>query len=72
MCHFANRLPYRDEARKQEEDLAKEREAAQARLKALEEQVRQGKVKKQEEKRRKQIAEREAKEKEAVESKFPP
>jgi hypothetical protein len=55
----------RDEARKQEEDLAKEREAAQARLKALEEQVRLGKVKKQEEKRRKQIAEREAKQKEA-------
>ncbi|KAI9840800.1 MAG: actin organization and endocytosis protein [Sclerophora amabilis] len=54
-----------DEARRQEDDLAKEREAAQARLKALEEQVKQGKVKKEEEKRRKQAAQREAKEKEA-------
>ncbi|OJD26103.1 actin cytoskeleton-regulatory complex protein PAN1 [Blastomyces percursus] len=53
------------EARQQEEELAREREAAQARLKALEEQVRQGKIKKQEEKRRKQLAEKEAKEKEA-------
>ncbi|KZF26858.1 hypothetical protein L228DRAFT_243383 [Xylona heveae TC161] len=54
-----------DETRKQEESLAKEREAAQARLKALEEQVKMGKVKKDEEKRRKQAAQREAKEKEA-------
>ncbi|KAG5301243.1 actin cytoskeleton-regulatory complex protein PAN1 [Histoplasma ohiense] len=53
------------EARQQEEELAREREAAQARLRALEEQVRQGKIKKQEEKRRKQLAEKEAKEKEA-------
>lgn len=55
----------RDDAKRQEDELAQEREAAQARLKALEEQVKQGKVKKQEEKRRKQVAEREAKEKEA-------
>ncbi|MCJ1386613.1 actin organization and endocytosis protein [Xylographa soralifera] len=54
-----------DEARHQEEVLAKEREASEARLKALEEQVRAGKVKKQEGKRRKQAAEKEAKEKEA-------
>ncbi|KAK2810333.1 actin organization and endocytosis protein [Emmonsiellopsis sp. PD_5] len=52
-------------AKQQEEELAREREAAQARLKALEEQVKQGKIKKQEEKRRKQQAEKEAKEKEA-------
>ena len=55
----------RDEAQRQENELAKEREAAQARLKALEEQVKAGKIKKQEEKRRKQAAEKEAKEKEA-------
>lgn len=55
----------RNEARRQEDELEKEREASQARLKALEEQVRQGKVKKQDEKRRKQAAEKEAKEKEA-------
>ncbi|OAL70070.1 actin cytoskeleton-regulatory complex protein PAN1 [Trichophyton violaceum] len=54
-----------DETRKQEEELAREKEAAQARLKALEEQVRQGKIKKQEQKRRKQQAEQEAREKEA-------
>ncbi|KAL9105885.1 MAG: hypothetical protein Q9227_008996 [Pyrenula ochraceoflavens] len=54
-----------NEARKQEEDLAREQQASQARLKALEEQVKAGKIKKQEEKRRKQAAEKEAKEKEA-------
>ncbi|KAM5453383.1 actin organization and endocytosis protein [Microsporum canis] len=54
-----------DETRRQEEELAREKEAAQARLKALEEQVRQGKIKKQEQKRRKQQAEQEAREKEA-------
>ncbi|MCJ1404995.1 actin organization and endocytosis protein [Xylographa trunciseda] len=54
-----------DGARHQEELLIKEREASEARLKALEEQVRAGKVKKQEERRRKQAAEKEAKEKEA-------
>lgn len=55
----------RDETQRKEADLAREREAAQARLKALEEQVKAGKVKKQEEKRRKQAAEKAAKEKEA-------
>ncbi|KAG8525388.1 uncharacterized protein KY384_009032 [Bacidia gigantensis] len=54
-----------DEAKRQEDELEKERQASQARLKALEEQVKQGKMKKQEEKRKKQAAEKEAKEKEA-------
>jgi hypothetical protein len=45
--------------------LAKEREASAARLKALEEQVKAGKIKKEEEKRRKKAAQAEAKEKEA-------
>ncbi|OAP62313.1 hypothetical protein AYL99_04516 [Fonsecaea erecta] len=53
------------QAKTQEEELEKEREAAQARLRALEEQVKAGKVKKQEEKARKKAAEKEAKEKEA-------
>ena len=44
--------------------MAREREATEARLRALQEQVKQGKVKKEEEKRRKQAAQREAKEKE--------
>ncbi|KAF4470438.1 Actin cytoskeleton-regulatory complex PAN1, partial [Fusarium albosuccineum] len=52
-------------AKEQEDDLAKEREAADARLKALEEQVRQGKLRKEEEKKRKKAAMAEAKEKEA-------
>lgn len=60
----------RDETRRQEEELAKERESAQARLKALEEQVRQGKVKKLEEKRRKQAVEKEAREREERETKL--
>lgn len=60
----------RDETRRQEEELAKERESAQARLKTLEEQVRQGKVKKLEEKRRKQAADKEAKEREEREAKL--
>ena len=64
LLRFAN-LADRNEARRKEEDLAKEREAAEARLKALEEQVKAGKVRRQEEKRRKQVAEKEAKEKEA-------
>ncbi len=55
----------RDDAKRQERELANEREAAQARLKALEEQVKAGKVKKEEEKRRKKAAQAEAKEKEA-------
>ncbi|KAI9742356.1 MAG: actin organization and endocytosis protein [Claussenomyces sp. TS43310] len=54
-----------DEAKTQEKALATEREAAQARLKALEEQVKAGKLKKEEEKRRKKVAQAEAKEKEA-------
>lgn len=54
-----------DEERQQEEELAREKEAAQARLRALEEQVQQGKIKKEDEKRRKQAAQRESKEKEA-------
>lgn len=53
------------QAAEQEDDLAKEREAAEARLKALEEQVRQGKLKKEEEKRKKKAALAESKEKEA-------
>lgn len=55
----------RDEAKRQEDELAREQEEAQARLRALEEQVKQGKIAKQEEKKRKQAAQREAKEKEA-------
>ncbi|KAH8804619.1 actin cytoskeleton-regulatory complex protein pan1 [Xylogone sp. PMI_703] len=54
-----------DEAARQEAELAKEREAAEARLKALEEQVKAGKLKKEEEKRKKKAAMAEAKEKEA-------
>lgn len=54
-----------ESAKAQEDDLANEREAADARLKALEEQVRQGKLKKEEEKRRKKAALAEQKEKEA-------
>ncbi|ERF71338.1 Actin cytoskeleton-regulatory complex protein pan1 [Endocarpon pusillum Z07020] len=53
------------ETKAKEDDFEREQEAAQARLKALEEQVRQGKIKKQEEKARKKAAEKEAKEKEA-------
>lgn len=56
---------HRDEAKRQEDDLAREQEEAQARLRALEEQVKQGKIRKEEEKRRKQAAQREAKEKES-------
>ncbi len=56
---------FRDDAARQERELAQEREAAQTRLKALEEQVKAGKVKKEEEKRRKKAAQAEAKEKEA-------
>ncbi|KAI1824940.1 hypothetical protein F4861DRAFT_226026 [Xylaria intraflava] len=54
-----------DEAKLQEDELAKERDASSARLKALEEQVRQGKLKKEEEKKRKKAALAEAKAKEA-------
>ncbi|PKS09979.1 hypothetical protein jhhlp_004603 [Lomentospora prolificans] len=62
----------RDDTAGDRDELAREREAAEARLKALEEQVRQNKLKKEEEKRRKKAAlaegkEREAKEREAKE-----
>ncbi|KAF2854674.1 hypothetical protein T440DRAFT_441910 [Plenodomus tracheiphilus IPT5] len=53
-----------DEERAQEDELAREREAAQARLRALEEQVQQGKLKKAEEKKRREAAQKDAKEKE--------
>ena len=56
---------YRDAARQQELDLVSEREAAENRLKALEEQVKAGRLRKQEEKRRKQAAAKDDKEKEA-------
>lgn len=54
-----------DDAARQEAALAKEREASAARLKALEEQVKAGKMQRAEEKRRKKAAQAEAKEKEA-------
>ncbi|KAF7532018.1 hypothetical protein G7Z17_g13681 [Cylindrodendrum hubeiense] len=54
-----------ESAREQEDDLAKERKAADARLKALEEQVKQGKLRKEEEKKRKKAALAEAKDKES-------
>ncbi|KAH6673005.1 actin cytoskeleton-regulatory complex protein pan1 [Halenospora varia] len=54
-----------DDAKRQEKELAQEREAAQNRLKALEEQVKAGKMKKEEEKRRRKAAQAEAKEKES-------
>lgn len=56
---------YRSESQGQQDDVEKERKAAEERLKALEEQVRLGKIKKQEEKARKKAAEKEAKEREA-------
>lgn len=56
----------RQQANAQENELAQERAAADARLKALEEQVRQGKLKKEEEKRKKKAALAEAKEKESA------
>ena len=55
----------RSEARVQEDDVEKEQRAAADRLKALEEQVRLGKIKKQEEKARKKAVEKDAKDKEA-------
>ncbi|RKF61414.1 Actin cytoskeleton-regulatory complex protein pan1 [Erysiphe neolycopersici] len=54
-----------DDAANQEMELAREREAAAARLKVLEEQVMAGKVKKEEEKRRRKAAQSEAREKES-------
>lgn len=55
----------RDDAERQEREIAQEREATAARLKALEEQVKAGKIKREEEKRRKKAAQAEEKEKEA-------
>ena len=55
----------RDRAQSQEDDLARERAAAETRLKVLQEQYDAGKLKKQEEKKRKQASEKAAKEKEA-------
>ncbi|KAL0930893.1 uncharacterized protein CTRU02_213628 [Colletotrichum truncatum] len=52
-------------AKEAENEVEKERSAAEARLKALEEQVKQGKLKKEEEKRKKKAALAEAKEKES-------
>lgn len=63
--NFMLLIMLRYEASAQEDDLEKEREAAQARLRALEEQYKAGKIKKQEEKARKKAAEKGAKEKEA-------
>jgi len=54
-----------ESAKQQENELDQERDATSARLRALEEQVRQGKIKKQEEKQKKKAAMAEAKEKEA-------
>ena len=55
----------RSETANHEDTFKKEQDAQAARLKALEEQVRQGKIKKAEEKARKKAAEKEGKEKEA-------
>ena len=55
----------RDKSLRQEEDLATERELAHARLKSLEAQVQARKTSKQEEKRRRQAVDKEAKEKQA-------
>lgn len=55
----------RDDAARQEAELAQAREASAARLRALEDQVKAGKIKKEEEKRRKKAAHAEAKQQEA-------
>jgi hypothetical protein len=52
----------REQARQQEDEVQREKDAQEARIRALEEQVRQGKLRKEEEKKRKQAAAREAKE----------
>ncbi|KAF4625882.1 hypothetical protein G7Y89_g12279 [Cudoniella acicularis] len=54
-----------DDAKRQEAELAREKEEQAARLKALEDQVKAGKIKREEEKRRKKAAQTEAREKEA-------
>ncbi|ATY59980.1 polyA nuclease [Cordyceps militaris] len=55
---------FRNTVKEEEDDYAKEQQATSARLKALEEQVKQGKLRKEEEKKRKKAALAEAKEKE--------
>lgn len=57
-------MDYRDAVREEEDEYAKEQQATEARLKALEEQVKQGKLRKEEEKKKKKAALAEAKEKE--------
>lgn len=57
-------LDHRDAVKEEEDEFAKEQQATAARLKALEEQVRQGKLRKEEEKKKKKAALAEAKEKE--------
>lgn len=64
-CIHRMLIHHRDDAARQEAALAKEREASAARLRALEEQVKAGKMQRAEEKRRKKAAQAEAKEKEA-------
>jgi hypothetical protein len=54
----------REEARSQEDELAKEKEAAEARLRELEAQVKQGKLRKEEEKKRRQAEQKATKERE--------
>ncbi|KAM3469777.1 hypothetical protein MY5147_006823 [Beauveria neobassiana] len=63
VCH--TNLDYRDAVKEEADEYAKEQQATEARLKALEEQVRQGKLRKEEEKKRKKAALAEAKEKES-------
>lgn len=55
----------RDETRQEEEELMRAKEAAKARLQALEQGVKQGKLRKEEEKKKKQAALQAAREKEA-------
>jgi hypothetical protein len=55
----------RDETRQEEEELMRAQEAAKARLQALEEGVKQGKLRKEEEKQKKKAALQASKEKEA-------
>ncbi|THV51165.1 hypothetical protein BGAL_0121g00290 [Botrytis galanthina] len=54
-----------DDAQRQEIELAKEREAAQARVKALEDQMKAGKLKKEEEKKKRKALQAETKQQEA-------
>lgn len=55
----------RDEERRQENELAQQEQEAEARLRAMQERVEQGKLQKAEQKKLKEAAKREAKEKEA-------